>query len=318
MRNFTLLNNNVFCSRVTSSSSASKDDSNTSKKNQKSSVKSFQSLTFREKHSNTKVCLIGTMHYNPRSIELVHEMTSKAIEDGTFGCLVLESCEKRWEKTLEFQRPGTIRRQLLDNEFQAAQELVEDQSQVSLGDQSIDDLGQNMKRIFKETLEDVKSIDGWKRVREDLVRYSATELYPTKEFGKDVQTLSLQDFLLDGRLLRGVANFFVSVPVGVVIEVAKISRAFAFVLFRVGEFAGVGRGDGNERRRGRSSDGGIWRSWSRAKRRYLGRDVVRTFPLFRRVPNRGFVSIDVSRVVGRTQRRALGEYSPEMRGTKRN
>lgn len=201
MRNFTLLNNNVFCSRVTSSSSASKDDSNTSKKNQKSSVKSFQSLTFREKHSNTKVCLIGTMHYNPRSIELVHEMTSKAIEDGTFGCLVLESCEKRWEKTLEFQRPGTIRRQLLDNEFQAAQELVEDQSQVSLGDQSIDELGQNMKRIFKETLEDVKSIDGWKRVREDLVRYSATELYPTKEFGKDVQTLSLQDFLLDGRLL---------------------------------------------------------------------------------------------------------------------
>ena len=141
MRNFTLLNNNVFCSHVTSSSSASKDDSNTSKKNQKSSVKSFQSLTFREKHSNTKVCLIGTMHYNPRSIELVHEMTSKAIEDGTFGCLVLESCEKRWEKTLEFQRPGTIRRQLLDNEFQAAQELVEDQSQVSLGDQSIDDLG---------------------------------------------------------------------------------------------------------------------------------------------------------------------------------
>ena len=78
---------------------------------------------------------------------------------------------------------------------------MEDQSQVSLGDQSIDDLGQNMKRIFKETLEDVKSIDGWKRVREDLVRYSATELYPTKEFGKDVQTLSLQDFLLDGRLL---------------------------------------------------------------------------------------------------------------------
>ena len=194
-----LLNNNVFCSYVTSSSSSSKDDINNSKK--KSSVKSFQSLTFREKHSNTKVCLIGTMHYNPRSIELVSEMTSKAIEDGSFGCLVLESCEKRWEKTLEFQRPGTIRRQLLDNEFQAAQELVEDQAQVSLGDQSIDDLGQNMKRIFKETLEDVKSIDGWKRVREDLVRYSATELYPTKEFGKDVQTLSLQDFLLDGRLL---------------------------------------------------------------------------------------------------------------------
>ena len=117
-----LLNNDVFCSHITSSSSSSKDDINTSKKkNQKSSVKSFQSLTFREKHSNTKVCLIGTMHYNPRSIELVHEMTSKAIEDGSFGCLVLESCEKRWEKTLEFQRPGTIRRQLLDNEFQAAQ-----------------------------------------------------------------------------------------------------------------------------------------------------------------------------------------------------
>jgi len=128
-------------------------------------------------------------------------MTKKEIDDGTFGCLVLESCEKRWQKTLEFQRKGTVRRKLLDNEFQAAQELVEDQQKVSLGDQSIDDLGANMKRIFKETLEDVKSIDGWKRVREDLVRYSATELYPTKEFGKDVQTLSLQDFLLDGRLL---------------------------------------------------------------------------------------------------------------------
>jgi hypothetical protein len=110
------------------------------------------------------------MHYNPRSIELVSTMTKKEIEDGTFGCLVLESCEKRWQKTLEFQRKGTIRRKLLDNEFQAAQELVEDQGKVSLGDQSIDDLGANMKRIFKETLEDVfNPVDGWKRVREDLV-----------------------------------------------------------------------------------------------------------------------------------------------------
>jgi hypothetical protein len=47
-------------------------------------------------------------------------------------------------------------------------------------------------------------------------------------------------FLVRREVTPGVANFFVSVPVGVVIEVAKISRAFAFVLFRVGKFAGVG------------------------------------------------------------------------------
>ena len=163
------------------------------------------------------------MHYNPRSIELVSTMTKKEIEDGTFGCLVLESCEKRWQKTLEFQRKGTVRRRLLDNEFQAAQELVEDQGKVSLGDQSIDDLGANMKRIFKETLEDVfNPVDGWKRVREDLVNYSASELYPTKEFGKDVQSLSLEDFLLDGRLLLALPVSLFRYPLAWLLKSPKL------------------------------------------------------------------------------------------------
>jgi len=210
-----------FASSSSSSSSDAADSKNSNGK--KSSVKSFQSLTFREKETNTKVCLIGTMHYNPRSIELVSTMTKKEIEDGTFGCLVLESCEKRWQKTLEFQRKGTVRRRLLDNEFQAAQELVEDQGKVSLGDQSIDDLGANMKRIFKETLEDVfNPVDGWKRVREDLVNYSASELYPTKEFGKDVQSLSLEDFLLDGRLLLALPVSLFRYPLAWLLKSPKL------------------------------------------------------------------------------------------------
>ena len=162
------------------------------------------------------------MHYNPRSIELVSNMTKKEIESGTFGCLILESCEKRWAKTVEFQRPGTLRRQLLDNEFQAAQELIEDQSKVSLGDQSIDELGKNMKRIFKETLKDVTSLDGWKRVKEDLVKYSDSELYPMKSFGKDVQSLSVEDFLLDRRLLLALPVSLFRYPLAWLLKSPKL------------------------------------------------------------------------------------------------
>ena len=199
-----------------------REESVTTIQNRKSSVKSFQSLTFRERHTNTRVCLIGTMHYNPRSIELVSNMTKKEIESGTFGCLILESCEKRWAKTVEFQRPGTLRRQLLDNEFQAAQELIEDQSKVSLGDQSIDELGKNMKRIFKETLKDVTSLDGWKRVKEDLVKYSDSELYPMKSFGKDVQSLSVEDFLLDRRLLLALPVSLFRYPLAWLLKSPKL------------------------------------------------------------------------------------------------
>ena len=199
-----------------------REESGTTSQNRKSSVKSFQSLTFRERHTNTRVCLIGTMHYNPRSIELVSNMTKKEIESGTFGCLILESCEKRWAKTVEFQRPGTLRRQLLDNEFQAAQELIEDQSKVSLGDQSIDELGKNMKRIFKETLKDVTSLDGWKRVKEDLVKYSVSELYPMKSFGEDVQSLSVEDFLLDRRLLLALPVSLFRYPLAWLLKSPKL------------------------------------------------------------------------------------------------
>ena len=100
---------------------------------------------------------------------------TKKIESGTFGCLILESCEKRWAKTVEFQRPGTLRRQLLDNEFQASRDIRRP-IEVSLG--SIRRRTRKEHETdFKETLKDVTSLDRWKRVKEDLVKYSDSELY---------------------------------------------------------------------------------------------------------------------------------------------
>lgn len=184
------------------------------------SKKYKQTLTFVDHETKTKVCLIGCVHYNPSSISLAKQITETLLLEDGLGAVVLETCEKRWTKTLEFQKIGTMRRILLDNEFQAVQELVDDQRLVSLGDQNVDELGDEMKRVFKETLGDVRTIDGWRRIKKDIDEYSKTELFPRS--AKEMESLGFSDFVGDWRLLVGMSLSLFRYPLAWLLKSPKV------------------------------------------------------------------------------------------------
>jgi len=125
-------------------------------------------------HRGRDVRLVGTMHYNPRSIELSASTVRELASKDALGALVLETCPKRWEKTLKFQPKDSIMRRILDNEFQASAEEAEaNGAEIVLGDQKIEDLGDNLKSLVKETIADVlwlpRAVNGgWARYYEDV------------------------------------------------------------------------------------------------------------------------------------------------------
>merc|ERR1712238_132445 len=58
-----------------------------------------QLLEFVEPTTNVTVLLIGSMHYNPASIELVEQTVERLGRDDKLGSVIIESCDIRWNKT---------------------------------------------------------------------------------------------------------------------------------------------------------------------------------------------------------------------------
>ena len=58
-----------------------------------------QLLEFVEPTTNVTVVLIGSMHYNPASIELVETTVDKLGREEKLGSVIIESCDIRWNKT---------------------------------------------------------------------------------------------------------------------------------------------------------------------------------------------------------------------------
>lgn len=78
-------------------------------------------LTFQDAETGIEVVLVGTMHYNPASIADAVRCVSEAAEDGVLASLVIESCPERWALTNKLQKPGSLLRAVLDNEFQVSE-----------------------------------------------------------------------------------------------------------------------------------------------------------------------------------------------------
>ena len=125
------------------------------------------------------------MHYNPASIRLCEETVSTLRP--RLGAVVLETCPKRWEKTLTYQPAGSVMRSVLDNEFQSAAEAAGDDAEIVLGDQEIAALGENLGRLVKETAFDLlypprAFTGGWKSYADDVREAVATEI--AKQFAE--------------------------------------------------------------------------------------------------------------------------------------
>eukprot|EP01036_Dinobryon_divergens_P002966 gene2966-3903_t len=83
-----------------------------------------QTLSFVEPLTNVEVVLVGSMHYNPISINLAFNTCSLLAEKSKLASVVVESCPVRWNKTLALQSSGSVLRKILDNEMQAAADVA--------------------------------------------------------------------------------------------------------------------------------------------------------------------------------------------------
>merc|ERR1712238_150737 len=152
--------------------------------------------------------LIGSMHYNPASIELVEQTVERLGRDDKLGSVIIESCDIRWNKTQtimdkkntklqekqqakaeaeaeESQSSSSVvssssdamnitlnKDDLLGNEMVAAWEVASKYHRPTvLGDQRINITIDALKANFKDTLSDIflKGPNGWKNSYTEIV-----------------------------------------------------------------------------------------------------------------------------------------------------
>lgn len=118
-------------------------------------------LRCRDLKTSADVTLVGTMHYNPASIELARTAVLDAAERGSLTAVMIESCPTRWNRTLTEQPAGSLLRKIFDNEMQAAAEAGEEfGAELVLADQPIEDTGRRLGSLLSLTL--VQLLTPWK------------------------------------------------------------------------------------------------------------------------------------------------------------
>ena len=157
-----------------------------------------QVLEFVEPTTNVTVVLIGSMHYNPASIDLVKRTVDQLGDEQKLGSVIIESCDIRWNKTQEIidkkqQKqqqsssssssssrsntitPNTNDNDFLGNEMRAAWEIASLQYQrpTVLGDQRINITVNALQQSLKDTARDLlflnpNGINGWKNTYNEI------------------------------------------------------------------------------------------------------------------------------------------------------
>lgn len=175
-----------------------------------------QLLTFQEPSTNVTVQLVGSMHYNPTSIQLVEETIADLAEKDQLGSVVIESCDIRWQTTTEM---NPLLQKFLQSEMRAACEVTLDANRpVVLGDQRINITVDRMKAGFKETVVDLVRPDqgGWQRIWSNITA-AWIETSPPNDGGKYLTVTEFFDPKLvlnfPISLLKYPTSYFVRAPV---------------------------------------------------------------------------------------------------------
>lgn len=99
------------------------------------------------------VVIVGTMHYNPRSVALARTVVEEEAATGDLRAVAVESCPTRWNATLDSQPAGSVLRWLCDNEMQSASEAGEAAgATIVLADQTIEETGQRISQLLALTV----------------------------------------------------------------------------------------------------------------------------------------------------------------------
>lgn len=181
-----------------------------------------QLLEFQEPKTNTTVILVGSMHYNPTSMNLAKTTIDKLGQENRLGSVLIESCDIRWEKTTEMYKQRPILKKFLNSEMRlAADTALSYDRPVVLGDQRINITSDSLKSSFMETLSDLTTpLSGWQRFVREL-KQSYDETLPMGGGGgggggdsddKDYKYISASDFL-DPKLLLAMPVSMVKYPI---------------------------------------------------------------------------------------------------------
>ena len=184
-----------------------------------------QTLRFADARTGVDVVLVGTMHYNPASIELASSTVATLGASDDLAAIVLETCPSRWAKTLQFQPPGSLARRVLDNEFQAAAEAAPPDVPLVLGDQRIEDLKESAKETLARTWDDfaAPTSGGWVRIWRDARRGYRREVAGGAVAGRG---LAFSDLANDPELASGMPLSLLRYPLAWGVKSPKVFVPF--------------------------------------------------------------------------------------------
>lgn len=176
---------------------------------------SSQVLDFVEPTTGVPVKLVGAMHYNPASIRLATDAIEALAAEDKLGSIVIESCDIRWNATLENQ----LVKDALLSEMKAAHDLgIKYRRPVVLGDQRINVTVDQLKSGAAEAVLDLVQPwnGGWGRLARSIAS-AREEAVPLGE-----EYLGLGSFF-DPRLLASAPVSLVKYPLSYFVR----SPAFA-------------------------------------------------------------------------------------------
>ena len=236
-----------------------------------------QVLTFVEPQTNVTVVLIGSMHYNPASIQLVEDTVEDLGATNMLGSVIIESCDIRWNKTQEIMDKKNAKTTAAvvandnDNDNEAAQEFIDSNPNdkdflgnemraawevatryhrpTVLGDQRINITMDALKDSLKGTAKDLflGGPSGWERSRDEIVAnwkktvpISAGQPVPVAASSTTAETRYLNAFaFFDPRLLISLPVSLVKYPLSFLIK-DPIPVGTVFAIIAVLNFYGSG------------------------------------------------------------------------------
>lgn len=184
-----------------------------------------QVLDFIEPTTGVAVRLVGAMHYNPRSIQLAVDSIDDLEADGRLGSIVVESCDLRWNATME----NELMKDALRSEMKAAHDLgIKYNRPVVLGDQRINVTVAELKNGAKEAVLDL--VQPWNGGWDRLTASIASARKEAVPFGD--QFLGLGSYF-DPKLLAAAPVSLVKYPLSYAVR-SPVFAAVVTALFLLG------------------------------------------------------------------------------------
>ena len=184
-----------------------------------------QLLEFIEPETKVKVKIVGSMHYNPTSIQLAKNTIEELGMVDELGSVIIESCDIRWEDS---QTMDPVTKRVLRSEMGAASEKAFSFNRpVVLGDQRINVTISNLRSAFKETVIDLSlPPKGWQRFARNISAAWEETTPSSNENDSLYSYLNFRDFL-DPKLLLAAPVSLLKYP----LSIFSKSPLLAFILF---------------------------------------------------------------------------------------